>query len=94
MQAIVPAAREHEWREWMLGDHIPKLKALPYFVDAQLLKEERPGESVVTFRVVYEVQSRELLEEYFASAACAQLRSEGAKRFSDVVLTREIWQTV
>jgi len=69
-----------EYLSW-LKDHIQKMLSLKGFVKAQIYEVNSPKTSSKTLSVVYEVDSRESLENYFKVDA-DRMRSEGVERFN------------
>jgi len=95
VRATVAKAREKEWVQWMLTEHIPKLISLPYFSDGCLLQGSNSQDNKGEFIAHYTAINRLSLDSYFTSEACAQLRNDGVVRFGDDVrLTREIWESI
>ena len=87
VKAEVAPEAEVAWNEWNTRHHIPDVLREPGFVRASKYRVE--GESAadgwVAYWVLYEAESRQALEAYFAGEAVKRLRADHAARFGPVV---------
>jgi hypothetical protein len=89
---VAPGA-ERAWDEWNTRQHIPEVLAEPGFVRAAKYRVEggTAADGWVSYWILYETESREVLKSYLTGEAVKRLRADQTARFGSVVrLSRAI----
>jgi hypothetical protein len=77
----VDPAVEQMWDEWYTRHHMPELLAEPGFVRATKYKVDTTMGEWSQYLVLYELDSRELLDAYLNGEAVIRLRADHYSRF-------------
>jgi hypothetical protein len=80
---IDPVA-EAAWYEWNTRHHIPDVLSQPGFLRATQYKLDAPAGEWSQYLVLYEVATREALDEYLSGEAVIRLRADHFERFGAV----------
>jgi hypothetical protein len=91
----VPEDIEHEWRDWMLEEHIRDVMGTEMFTEYSLQRVVKPHpEQTVQYSIRYRAESWEKIEQYRSDFAPVLQAAHNAKYGSSITVERSILEDV
>ena len=81
INAEVNPVDEQTWDEWQTRHHMPDVLSQPGFLRVTKYKIDAPADGWSQYLIMYEVASREALDDYLQGEAVTRLRADHYSRF-------------
>jgi len=89
----IPVKDEKKWNAWHDREHIPRVLALPGFIEVRKFRSMSSTRKEAEYFVLYELRNRQAYQKYVRSEDARLLREDSLDHYGyRGIVTRWVWE--